>query len=497
MVVRNLKLASMSEQKHLIDKASANKKYHLIVLLMLDGGLRVSEVVRLKYKNFDFGGQYVSVLSLKKKSDYPIYRTVPLSYRLYEALSVYVDGKVLKDDNFVFPGEIGNDHISREGVTRWIKRNSSYAVTSHMLRHTFATKVVRSSGIEEAQKLLGHQSRDTTEHYSHIPFADLKSSIDLLDNPSFKERLRRKFFKPKRISKVSEVVSLKGIIGRKKEALKLSEAFEKRINLYLVGEQGVGKSKLLSQLSDDRILQIDDMKMINATLKNLLTHLSEARGKKLVIENMNGIVLSDNVISKASQKRCLDFIIGCVDYKEFTIVIDDLTNLTKSGVIVLERLKEKFHLIVAARRIKIEHSTFLSNFEKLSIEPLSRDSSTSLIYAISKNLRSRIEDYEAYKNYVYGQSLGNPMKIVELVERLSKEQFIGYAELESISHVNSKRAVDFSLPIILMICSLVVLRYIRPDISSDASAYRLIGGASMIFALFARTLFQFTKRKFV
>lgn len=497
MQVRNLKLATQKEQEHLLSRAKKNKKYHVIVLLMLDGGLRVTEVIKLKYKNFDFGSQVINVLSLKKKSDNPIYRQVPMSYRLYEALSKYVEDRVMRPDNYLFPGEGSNEFISRVGVTKWIKSNTGQVVNSHMLRHTFATKIVQTSGIESAQKLLGHQSRDTTEHYSHVPLEQLQNSISILDKPTLVEKIRRHFYKPKRINVVGSSVKFKGILGRKKELMKLHEAMDKNINTYVVGGMGVGKSKLLEQIEDERVLKLDDMKQINATLKNLLNHLAEEKDKKSVIELLSGKVFSANVLTKSSQKRVLDLICGCVEHKEFTIIIDDLTNLTKSGVIVLERLKEKFHMIVAARKIKIDHSTFLSNFERLEVKPLSRDVSTSLIYSLSKNMRNRIEDYEAYRNYVYSQSLGNPMKLIELVERLSKEQYIGYSELETINHVNSKNTVDFSVPIILMICSLMIMRYIKPSIGSDQNAFRLIGGASMIFALFARQLFQYTKRKFV
>ena len=497
MNVRNLKLASKKDQENLLAIAKKSKKYHLIILLMLDGGLRVTEVVKLKAKDFDYAGQFINVCSLKKKSKNPIYRQIPMSYDLYRALSNYLDGKVLKPESYIFPGEGNNEYISRVGITKWIRSNTGKALNSHMLRHTFATKVVQTSGIEQAQKLLGHHSRDTTEIYSHIPFETLQNSIRVLDKPNMVERLRRHFYKPKRIDPIGTSVKYSGIIGRNKELRILDEAMEKKINKYVVGPMGVGKSTLLKQLDNERILHLDDMKQINASLKNFLHHLAEEKGKKNIIQMLSGQVFTPNVLSKSSQKRVLDLICGCVDLKEYTIVIDDLTNLTKSGVIVLERLKEKYHMIVAARKIKIDHSTFLSNFERLDIEPLNRDSSMSLIYGMSKNLRGRIEDYEAYRNYVYGQSLGNPMKIVELVERLSKEQYIGYSELETINHVNSKNTVDFSIPIVLMISALMIMRYIKPSLGSDQNAYRLIGGASMIFALFARQIFVYTKRKFV
>ena len=65
---------------------SLNKKYRLITLLMADAGLRVTEVVRLQIKHFDFSQRMLSVTSLKKKpSAKDKIRMIPLTNRIMEA----------------------------------------------------------------------------------------------------------------------------------------------------------------------------------------------------------------------------------------------------------------------------------------------------------------------------------------------------------------------------------------------------------------------------
>lgn len=498
MQVRNLKLASKREQEQLLSAAAHSPKYRLIILLMLDGGLRVTEVVKLKVGDFDFAAQLVNVASLKKKSENPIYRQVPLSYRTYEALTNYLGDRMLVKDRWLFESNTEVGHLQRAGIWRWIKRHSGMAVSPHNLRHTYGTRVARASGIEQAQKLLGHSSRETTEHYLHVPLIELQETVKKIEEVTWFEKWKRKFKRQKRLELSGNYLGkITGIIGRRKELQRLNLAMEKSINTYVVGEMGIGKSRLLDALEGDRILRLDDMKQVKLTLVSLLKHLESNCNKKHVIEGVSGKVMSDNFVTKASTKRLVELICASVDKNEFTLIIDDLSHLTKSAVPHLEKLKDKFHMIVAARNIKIEYSSFMSNFERLELGKMSRDNCTNMIYQLSKNIRNRIEDYEAYRNYVYSKSSGNPLHLRELIERLAKEQYIGYDVLHSVSHLNSRKQLDFSFPIVLMLSSLMVLRYFGGEIGMDSGAYKLFGGIFLVVCLFARQFLLLTKRKYI
>jgi len=50
---------------------------------------------------------------------------------------------------------------------------------------------------------------------------------------------------------------------------------------------------------------------------------------------------------------------------------------------------------------------------------------------------------------------------------------------------------------VIAFSSLMVLRYIGGEFEDDTGAYRLFGGVFMLFALFARSIFFFGKRKFI
>ena len=159
---------------------------------MLDCGLRVTEVARLKVKNFYFQDHTINLPSLKKRSDKPVYRSIPMTRRVIEALSnYYIKLKDKNPEGYLFPTRSKAGHISRVRIWKMLKRKSSWTIHPHMLRHTFATKVVsEGNDIRVAQGLLGHSSQKTTEIYLHVPLAERKAAIQSIDKRSWSERIR-------------------------------------------------------------------------------------------------------------------------------------------------------------------------------------------------------------------------------------------------------------------------------------------------------------------
>ena len=70
--------------------------------------------------------------------------------------------------------------MNHNQVRYLVKKNLSLVSTlkkrtPHVLRHTFATTMLNNgAGLENVQKLLGHESLETTEIYTHTTFEQLK-----------------------------------------------------------------------------------------------------------------------------------------------------------------------------------------------------------------------------------------------------------------------------------------------------------------------------------
>ena len=193
---RDIPLLSERDQVTLLDNVSRNDRHQLMVLIMIDCGLRVSELCALQVGNFDFQQRLLRIASLKKRSDKPVYREIPLTPRVVSALSeVYLKLEDKSDEAFIFPTHGKSGHISRQNVWKMLKRRSSWTASPHMLRHTFATEVVKNGAdIRTAQDLLGHASYKTTEIYLHVAGQEKRAAIERIDKRSRLQRWKDRYF---------------------------------------------------------------------------------------------------------------------------------------------------------------------------------------------------------------------------------------------------------------------------------------------------------------
>lgn len=496
---RDIPVLSEQDQEVLIQNVSRNPRHYLMTLMLLDCGLRVSELCSLKIGYFDFHQKELTLPSLKKRSDKPIYRTIPLSPRVIEALSeIYITLPDKSSEAYLFPTNSSTGYISRKRVWRMVKKNSSWTAYPHMLRHTFASEVVEEVGdIHVAKELLGHASYKTTEIYTHARHKRKQNAIQRLDKRSRLKRWKDRYFpKPNVFILNKRAAGADYFVGRKEILKEVNELFYKKVNLLILGPQGIGKSRILQMLNHDKILRLDDFKGVKTTLGNILLELYNG-DKEKIIQLLTDEAEINKVVTKNSVPHLINLLLKTTERDEYTLIIDDITSVTPSGVTALDKLKNHFHIIAAARQVKMSQASFLSNFQKLTIDPLSRIEATQLIVQSSKPLKNRIEDYESYKNHIYEQTGGNPLFINELIDRFSKEPIISIDHIRDIRHTAALREIDMSIPIVIMISSLMILRYIGGEFEDDSGAFRLFGGIFMLFALFSRSIFNYGKRKWV
>ncbi len=142
--------------------------------LLYGSGLRVSELCSLRIDGvfFDRG-----LLRVSGKGDKE--RLVPMGLPAQQALLLYVQQREGRSD-FVFLGNKGKA-ISRVAVFKILKRRSLAAGFStlpspHKLRHAFATHLVQNGAdLRVVQTLLGHANIQTTEVYTHLDAARLRT----------------------------------------------------------------------------------------------------------------------------------------------------------------------------------------------------------------------------------------------------------------------------------------------------------------------------------
>jgi site-specific recombinase XerD len=150
--------------------------------LMYATGVRVSEVVRLRWRDFDFDRLVVNVWEGKGRTDRVV--MLPQTFRpLLQQLS-----QQFAPEDYVFPGEIPGRYLSPQTVRRAMARAVRLAgiakkATPHSLRHGFACHLLEDgTDIRFIQKFLGHVKLETTTIYTRVaqPRAPQRSPLDAL-----------------------------------------------------------------------------------------------------------------------------------------------------------------------------------------------------------------------------------------------------------------------------------------------------------------------------
>lgn len=149
--------------------------------LLYSSGLRVSELVNLDARDLDMDGREVRVLGKGRKE-----RILPVGRVALEAIKRWLEQRrlTLNDESqALFIGRRGNRLSTRsvqKRLHRWgLAQGLDIRVYPHMLRHSFATHMLESSGdLRAVQELLGHSSISTTQIYTHLDFQHLAKVYD-------------------------------------------------------------------------------------------------------------------------------------------------------------------------------------------------------------------------------------------------------------------------------------------------------------------------------
>lgn len=149
--------------------------------LMYSSGLRLAEVVNLNLSELDLSSGSVRVTGKGRKV-----RDVPVGGKACEALRAWLASRhqfAGADETAVFVTRRGKRLGGRAVQTRvrqWAERQGmEVPVHPHMLRHSFASHVLESSGdLRAVQEMLGHANISTTQIYTHLDFQHLASVYD-------------------------------------------------------------------------------------------------------------------------------------------------------------------------------------------------------------------------------------------------------------------------------------------------------------------------------
>lgn len=172
---------------NLVGRSLLDLRDRAFVLLLADGGFRISELCSLKRGSIDFDKQRVAVVG---KGDKPAY--IRLSKRSLKAVRDYLRKRMKMDGKsgqalgslplFAQHGRIRKvKAITVDGMRKAIKARMEEAGVAHCrihdFRHYFVTTVLRASNnLKIAQELARHSNIQTTQRYAHLSDMELDKS---------------------------------------------------------------------------------------------------------------------------------------------------------------------------------------------------------------------------------------------------------------------------------------------------------------------------------
>ena len=178
------KALSPDEATRLVSIAGDDKlavRDRAIFEMFYSSGLRLSELTSLKSGDVNYSDATVRVTGKGNKT-----RVVPVGSHALKALKAWMmvrDLLVKQGEAALFVSQNGGAITPRAIQLRlktWsIKQGLPGNVHPHMLRHSFASHVLQSSGdLRAVQEMLGHSSISTTQVYTHLDFQYLAKVYD-------------------------------------------------------------------------------------------------------------------------------------------------------------------------------------------------------------------------------------------------------------------------------------------------------------------------------
>jgi len=176
-------ILSPAEVKKLLQAPDTrtNRGYRnrIILEILYDTAIRRAEVANIKLVDLDLGAGYIRISGKGDKD-----RVVPLSQRVCELIqnyilmvrSCFVNGR---DPGYLILNRWGRK-MDPNGIWAVVKRCAGLAgikknVTTHTFRHTCATHMLKNGApARHLQEMLGHESLESTQIYTHVTINDLK-----------------------------------------------------------------------------------------------------------------------------------------------------------------------------------------------------------------------------------------------------------------------------------------------------------------------------------
>lgn len=176
-----------AEMEQIIYSMDCNK-YQCIITLMYSAGLRISEVLRLRYKDISFARMQIHVAKTKNRAERKAILAQKAKNRIYWH---WISEGEPDMEEYLFPGQKPGQHLSDQSVRNKMKEHlisigmGDRGFTPHSCRHCFGLTLYEAgTDLLAIRDAMGHKSIDSTTVYASMGIGSdhgLKSPLDMED----------------------------------------------------------------------------------------------------------------------------------------------------------------------------------------------------------------------------------------------------------------------------------------------------------------------------
>lgn len=464
-----------------------NVRDQALIETMAGCGLRVSEACALTLDQVHWTTE-TPYLRFRGKRGRE--RIVPMNLHVQDALRTWLDKRAGESD-YVFCNLRTGGRLSRKTVwdalNRYAERAGIRHVHPHMLRHSFGTSLAdREVPLERIKELMGHASVQTSQIYITVSAEQKRRAVERIDARPvlvrWLSRQRNRSYRFWGTPQRGRVFAKGQTVGRAVELKRLQENCSKGIDTLLVGGVGVGKSHLLRLLEGGRVIQLQGLSPAKQAIVSLAEELynrgalntassgekgTEERARlppeqgeslEAVQGDASGESFEDfkKAHNRTSVRGWVQIVLDSVEKDEYTLVVDDLSDLTTISARLIDLLAQKFVLLGALHTVKKAHERYFWKFEQIEMGNLPPDEARRLIRQTAAG--AEVEDMRMFETHLLARTGGNPRAIIESVERLRREPAVTRSAVRELSHSGAQQQIDMTPVVVIPVLALVAFR---------------------------------------
>ena len=167
-------------------KQSKSKELYAVVVIALGTGMRLSEIMNLRWNQVDISNEMIKLATSKNGDP----RFIPLKGLVLGVVKAKAEKQETKPNDLLFPSP-SNSKQPVDIRSAWetaIKKSGIQDFRFHDLRHTTASHLAMSGkGLHDIASLLGHKDLQVTRRYAHLSNAHKAKMVSELSTTLFEE----------------------------------------------------------------------------------------------------------------------------------------------------------------------------------------------------------------------------------------------------------------------------------------------------------------------